>query len=107
MTAGCWMNAINDGETYRRRSLRLRRYDYSHPGMYFLTVCTQDRNCLFGRIDDGKMVMNAAGRMIEAEWDGLPMRFDHIQLVEFTVMPNHLHGIMMLTRRGEPCVRLL
>lgn len=54
---------------------------------------------------DREMKLNDAGRMIQAVWDGLPIRFHHVELDEVTVMPNHIHGIIVLTRRGGPCVR--
>ena len=94
-----------DPENYHRRSIRLQGYDYSQNGAYFVTACTQNRECFFGHIADGKMVLNDAGRMLWAVCDELPMRFSDMELDEFIVMPNHIHGIIVLCRRGESCIR--
>jgi REP element-mobilizing transposase RayT len=79
-----------------RRMLRLKHYDYTQAGAYFVTVCTQNRNCLFGVIRDGVMCLNDAGRMIESAWEELENRFSDMSLDAFVVMPNHLHGIIVL-----------
>lgn len=85
-----------DPEAHRRRSIRLKGYDYSRVGAYFVTVCTQDRACLFGNVVDGEMLMNDAGRMVRAEWLALVARFPSIGLDAFVVMPNHVHGIIVI-----------
>jgi REP element-mobilizing transposase RayT len=79
---------------HHRNSIRLKGYDYSQAGLYFITICVQDRLCLFGKIVDGEMILNDAGRMVENEWLKLPQRFANIELHEFVVMPNHFHAIM-------------
>ncbi|MCZ4693613.1 transposase [Ancylomarina euxinus] len=81
-------------QEYSRRSIRLKNYDYSQEGKYFITICCQDRTCLFGKIDKGEMILNEAGKMIESEWLALKSRFPNIVLDEFVVMPNHFHGIL-------------
>ena len=81
--------------------LRLKEYDYSNPGAYFITICTKNGNCLFGEIEDGRMNLNGAGKIIETEWKDLPKRFSFAQLDEFVIMPNHIHGIIILTDRGQ------
>ncbi|MCF8131301.1 MAG: transposase [Deltaproteobacteria bacterium] len=88
-----------------RRSIRLRGYDYSWTGAYFVTVCAKNRECLFGEISDGQAVLNDAGRMVQTIWKELTKRFPHLELDECVVMPNHVHGILVLHRRGEPRVR--
>jgi putative transposase len=80
--------------TKHRRALRLREYDYSQPGMYFLTACTKDRMPLFGRIENGEMIKNEYGRTVCACWDDLPNHYAGIRLDAFVVMPNHIHGIV-------------
>jgi putative transposase len=91
---------------HRRRSIRLQGYDYSQAGAYFVTICTQNQECLLGEIISGEMRLNDAGRMVQTIWQKLPHRFPSVKLDQFIVMPNHVHGIVMLaTRRGEPCVR--
>ena len=79
-----------------RRSIRLKEYDYSQSGAYFVTVCTHNRECLFGEIVDGEMVLNDAGKMISEKWQELRIRFPHIELDECMIMPNHFHGIVIV-----------
>ncbi len=67
-----------DPNRHHRRSIRLKGYDYSQAGAYFITLCTQDRACLFGRVVNGEMRLNAAGRMVLAEWKMLPERFPQV-----------------------------
>jgi REP element-mobilizing transposase RayT len=86
----------------RRRSIRLQNYDYAMAGAYFFTSCTQDRLSLFGRVRDGKMHLNEAGQMVWEEWNSLPTRFARIILDAFMVMPNHIHGIIIITASAEP-----
>jgi REP element-mobilizing transposase RayT len=74
---------------FHRRSLRLPAYDYSLPGRYFVTICTQNRECLFGEIKDGEMVLNEIGKMVESVWKNIPQRFSFVELDQFVVMPNH------------------
>jgi len=97
--------------THRRRSVRLLGHDYSQTGAYFVTICTQNRECLFGDVlgDPPRMFSNDAGRMIAAEWSALPARFPYVQLDQLVVMPNHIHAILFLNPtpqgRGESCIR--
>jgi REP element-mobilizing transposase RayT len=86
-------------EIHHRRSIRLKGYDYSQAGLYFITACTQHRQCLFGRVAKGEMVMNDAGEMVTQQWHDLSNRFHQIELHEFIVMPNHCHGIIEITVR--------
>jgi len=86
-----------DPNRHHRRSIRLKGYDYSQAGAYFITICTQDRACLFGKVVNGEMRLNDAGRMVLAEWNMLPERFPHVVLDAFVVMPNHVHGIVVIT----------
>ncbi|MDT0499133.1 transposase [Algiphilus sp. W345] len=78
----------------------MRDYDYTQAGAYFVTVCAQDRACLFGEIVDGEMRLNAAGEMVAAEWQALVGRFPGVELDGFTVMPNHIHAIVVLVGAG-------
>ena len=79
---------------YHRRSIRLKHYDYSQAGCYFVTICTQGRLHLFGEIVDGKMMLNEAGEMIHSLWYEIMDDFSHVYLHEFVIMPNHIHGII-------------
>ncbi|MDF5723751.1 MAG: hypothetical protein PUP91_25460 [Rhizonema sp. PD37] len=81
---------------HHRRSIRLKGYDYSQPGAYFITICTHQRECLFGEILNGQMQLNNFGRIIQLHWGNLQKHHLHIKLDEFVVMPNHLHGIIIL-----------
>ena len=85
-----------DPDKHHRRSLRLKSYDYSRAGAYFVTICTHGHECLFGEIMDGEMRLNAAGQAAQAEWVRLPERFQSLELDEFVIMPNHLHGIILV-----------
>ena len=90
--------------TYHRRSTRLKEYDYSQAGAYFVTICCQDRASMFGNIADGEMILNDAGQMIETQWHELTNRFTNIELHEFIVMPNHFHGILQIIPVGATLV---
>jgi putative transposase len=81
---------------HHRKSIRLRDYDYSQAGWYFITICTHQRQLLFGEIVDGRMVLNAAGMIVEKVWNDLPDQYPYIQIKEFVVMPNHFHGIVQI-----------
>jgi len=85
-----------DPEKYHRRSTRLRGYDYAQPGAYFFTICTRERKCLFGEIVDGEMVLNERGEIVAACWHDLPNHYPHVRLDAFVIMPNHVHGIIVL-----------
>ena len=91
-----------DPDCHHRRSIRLKGYDYSQAGVYFVSVCTQNRECLFGAIVGGEMVLNHAGRMVETVWDRLARRFPDIELDESIILPNHIHGIITIV--GAPLV---
>ncbi|MDR2153482.1 MAG: transposase [Burkholderiaceae bacterium] len=82
---------------HHRRSIRLQGYDYSQAGMYFLTICTNERACLFGEIVDGVMCLNDAGRMVLTVWNDMPRNYFGIAVDKFVVMPNHIHGIVTIT----------
>jgi len=81
----------------RRRSIRLKEFDYSASGAYFVTIVTQDRSCLFGEIFDGRMQPNSAGKAIQRWWLGLVTKFPTVETDEFVVMPNHIHAIVRIT----------
>ncbi len=87
------MNKYNPN-IHHRRSIRLKGYDYSQAGLYFITICCQNRECRFGDVVNGKMQLNDAGTMVEKEWLKLPERFKNIQLHDYVVMPNHFHAIL-------------
>jgi len=85
-------------DKHHRRSIRLSGFDYSQNGAYFITVCTQNRDCVFGAIEDGNMGLNAYGQIVSNVWRDLPEHYFHVRSDQFVVMPNHIHGIMILNR---------
>jgi len=95
---------------YNRSSIRLRNYDYSQPGAYFVTICIQDRSKrLFGNVVDGKMALNGTGEIVRNEWHKTFQIRNELKMDEYVVMPNHLHGIIIVrdvpvgaTRRVAP-----
>jgi len=84
-------------DLHNRRSIRLPEYDYSQAGAYFITICTHNRTCLFGEIIDGGMQLDQAGKMISQWWLELANKFPHVQIDESIIMPNHVHGIILIT----------
>lgn len=120
-----------DPQKHHRHSIRLKGYDYSQAGLYFITICVQHRLCLLGDITVGAIPcgcpneingtgfigsidfidrgrpqgsplrLNDAGKMVEHEWLNLPDRFPNIQLHEFVVMPNHFHAILQICEKGN------
>lgn len=104
----------HDAREQHRRSIRLRGYDYSQSGAYFVTVCVKNRRFVFGKVMNGRMMLNDAGRMVEGEWLKTPAVRPQVQLDEFVVMPNHFHGIIIIrndlgivgaTRRVAPTMK--
>jgi REP element-mobilizing transposase RayT len=92
-----------DPQKHHRRSIRLKGYDYSQEGAYYVTIVTQGRVCLFGEIIDGEMHLNAYGEIIQKWWYEIPIHFPNVELGAFVIMPNHVHGIIFIIaeRRGE------
>jgi putative transposase len=86
----------SDRERHHRRSIRLKGYDYSQAGAYFVTICTQGRACLFGEVVGGVMRPGEAGQMIQSVWDEMPPFYPGVETDEFVVMPDHVHGIVVL-----------
>jgi REP element-mobilizing transposase RayT len=87
------MNNYNP-QKHHRRSIRLQDYDYSREGLYFITLCCQDRAHLFGEILDGEMILNDAGLQAQKCWQDIPNHFPNAFLHEYIIMPNHIHGII-------------
>jgi len=84
-------------DKHHRRSIRLSSYDYSQNGAYFVTVCTQNRECLFGEIENNEMRLNDAGRIVFEEWIKTGEIRNEIELDRWVVMPNHFHGILIIS----------
>ena len=83
-------------EIHHRTSIRLKDYDYSQAGAYFVTVCAWKKEYLFGEIKNGEMRLNECGETVAKCWDAMPDHFHHVELDEFVIMPNHIHAIIVI-----------
>jgi REP element-mobilizing transposase RayT len=90
-----------DPNRHHRQSIRLRGFDYTQTGAYFVTIVIQNREHLLGEIVNGVMRLNDYGRIVLEEWNKLPTRFPHVTLDVSAIMPNHLHGIFVITADGK------
>jgi REP element-mobilizing transposase RayT len=107
------INIRYNPEKHHRRSIRLKDYDYSECGAYFITICTHRRECLFGEIVNGEMRLNEFGEIVWEEWDNNAKVRKNLERDEYIVMPNHVHGILLIldendvgaTRRVAPTKR--
>jgi REP element-mobilizing transposase RayT len=91
-----------------RRSIRLSGYDYSSTGYYFVTLCVQDRRPLLGKVVEGVMWLNEYGRIVEDAWRWVGEHYDHVDLDEFVIMPDHKHAIIQIIEHGgKPLGRLI
>jgi len=93
----------SDPDIHHRRSIRLKGYDYSRAGAYFITICTHGRECLLGDLSDGVMRLNEYGNIVRDEWLKTGKIRHNVVMDEFVIMPNHIHGIIIITdhRRGD------
>jgi REP element-mobilizing transposase RayT len=91
----------NASKKPQRKSVRLKEYDYSFPGWYFVTICAYERNYLFGNIKNGKMILNDSGNLVGEEWIRTKKIRKNVDLDYYVIMPNHLHGIIIIIGRGE------
>jgi putative transposase len=86
---------------YRIRSSRYRGYDYSLPGRYFITICTKNKIHYFGNIEKGNMILSETGLIARDSWMAIPSHFPNTLLDEFIIMPDHIHGIIIIKRAVE------
>jgi putative transposase len=86
---------------YRISSARLAGYDYGQNGAYFITICTKNRIHYFGEIVDRKMILNEIGNLAHEYWQEIPNHFSYIELGNFVVMPNHIHGILIINKNTD------
>jgi putative transposase len=91
--------SVFDPDRHHRRSIRKRDHDYTSPGLYFVTFCTDQRHPWFGKVIDGKAMLNANGRIAHDHWHGIPGHYAHVAVRAFIIMPDHIHGIIELTDR--------
>ena len=85
-----------DPKIHRRRSVRLKGYDYTSAGGYFITIVTYQRECLFGEIVNGKIKLNEIGKIVEDVWKDLVNHYHNVELGTFCIMPNHVHAVIVL-----------
>jgi putative transposase len=90
---------LQDPKLPVRRSIRLPHFDYSQPAAYFLTICTHEKQCLLGAIVGAEVALGARGRIVDECWREIPTHFPNVEVPTHVVMPNHLHGIVVLRRR--------
>ncbi len=93
---------MHNPDMHHRRSIRLKGYNYSQYGAYFVTICTQNKKCLFGDIRNGEIVLNDAGKIAREEWIRTGEIRKNVKLDKYTVMPSHLHGIIFIV---DDCCR--
>lgn len=86
----------------RKSSLRLRSFDYTTDGAYFVTICTKNRENFFGEIENEKIVLNDCGKIVQKCWNDLPNHYSNCRLDEFVIMPNHAHGIIWINNLPKP-----
>ncbi|MCR4319264.1 MAG: hypothetical protein NUV74_02880 [Candidatus Brocadiaceae bacterium] len=85
-----------DSDIHPRKSLRLKEYDYSRLGAYFITICTYEKECIFGKVENERMSLNQFGKIVLEFWNNLPGRYANIESDSFVIMPNHIHGIVKI-----------
>ncbi len=83
---------------YRIESTRLQNYNYSQNGYYFVTICTKDRECFFGGIQNNKMELSKMGEIAHNFWAEIPKHFPFVELEPWIIMPNHVHGIISIDK---------
>lgn len=88
-------------QKYRIETTRLKGYDYSRPGNYFVTICTRKRKPFFGELIKGEINLSEAGKIVSECWFDLPNHYPNIVLDEFIIMPNHIHGIIRIVYRSN------
>jgi len=93
-----------NSKKHHRRSIRLKEYDYSQPGLYYITICTYNRELLFGNIFNNKIFLNNAGIMVKKFWCEIPLHFPITKLDEYIIMPNHIHGIIKIIENDDKTV---
>lgn len=84
-----------------RKSPRLKTWDYSSAGWYFVTICVKNRDYVFGDVKEGKMILNDLGRIAHECWQEIPNHFPRVEIDEFIIMPNHVHGIVVIENIGD------
>ncbi len=94
------MVIIYNPEIHKRKSIRLKGYDYSCADLYFITICTKNKEPLFGDIDNAKMIFSDGGNIAQRCWQDIPKHYPETKLYEYIIMPNHVHGIIQITNEN-------
>lgn len=92
-------------DKYRIENIRRQNWDYSAPGLYFVTICTRQRRMYLGTIENFAAKLSAIGEFAQQEWQAIPGRFKNVNLDEFVIMPNHLHGVIKISGQWQPKLR--
>jgi putative transposase len=90
-----------DPQKHHRRSIRIKEFDYAQPGGYFVTIVTYQRDCIFGNIVNEEIQLNAFGKIADECWRAIPDHFRNVELGAYIVMPNHVHGIIVINDRAD------
>lgn len=90
-----------DPEIHHRRSIRLKGYDYSQAGAYFVTIVAWQREMLFGDVVDGVMILNDYGKIVSEKWEWLETQYEYVELGAWIITPNHIHGILAIRDAGR------
>lgn len=88
---------------FNRRSIRLKEFDYTSPWWYYVTICADGHHKTFGKIINGKMELNLFGIIADERWQKIPTHFPQTELDYYVIMPNHIHGIIIINSRGTTC----
>ena len=91
----------NPTTIHERKTIRLKEYDYSSPGGYFITICTQGKICSLGKIVNEEMHLSSIGEIVERCWKDIPGHFPDVELDAYITMPNHVHGIIIINESGR------
>ena len=89
-----------DPQKHHRRSIRLKGFDYAGAGAYYVTIVAWRRECLFGEVVNGEIMLSQYGEIVQKWWEEIPVHFSNVETGAFVIMPNHVHGIVFITERS-------
>ena len=93
---------MTSNKKFGRKYTRLKNYNYAANGYYFVTICTHDKQCFFGDVTNDKMQLSTVGKIAHQYWSEIPQHSQHTYLDEFIIMPNHVHGIIIIDNPNNP-----
>ena len=97
-----WLKPMTPDKKFGRQSIRLKNYNYAANGYYFFTICTHEKQCFFGNIINGKMQLSQIGKIAQQYWSEIPQHSKYTYLDEYVIMPNHVHGIIIINNPNSP-----